>query len=98
MSFPEYMGGSNVNRAAKYILERFMQMNRACLSVYPQYVLTSAFISYSHFNCSLASNSIQTDALLSSVMQATDTANTRLVFAAIKATLFHNALRASFIL
>ena len=37
--FPEYTGGSDVNKGAKYILWRFMQTNRARLSVYPQYVI-----------------------------------------------------------
>lgn len=36
--FPEYTGGADINKAAKYILWRFMQANRARLSVYPQYV------------------------------------------------------------
>lgn len=36
--YPEYTGGSDINKAAKYILWRFMQANRARLSVYPQYV------------------------------------------------------------
>ena len=34
--FPEYTGGPDINKAAKYILWRFMQANRARLSVYPQ--------------------------------------------------------------
>ncbi|KAF8872817.1 heterotrimeric G-protein alpha subunit, GPA3-like protein [Infundibulicybe gibba] len=33
--FPEYTGGADINKAAKYILWRFMQTNRARLSVYP---------------------------------------------------------------
>ncbi|EDR01615.1 heterotrimeric G-protein alpha subunit, GPA3-like protein [Laccaria bicolor S238N-H82] len=33
--FPEYTGGSDVNKAAKYILARFMQANRAQLRVHP---------------------------------------------------------------
>ncbi|KAF9072627.1 heterotrimeric G-protein alpha subunit, GPA3-like protein [Rhodocollybia butyracea] len=33
--FPEYSGGDDVNKAAKYILWKFMQANRARLSVYP---------------------------------------------------------------
>ncbi|KAH9175722.1 G-protein alpha subunit [Lactarius sanguifluus] len=33
--FPEYTGGTDVNKGAKYILWRFMQANRARLSVYP---------------------------------------------------------------
>jgi hypothetical protein len=36
--FPEYTGGDDINKAAKYILWRFMQANRARLSVYPQSV------------------------------------------------------------
>ena len=34
--FQEYTGGPNANKAAKYILWRFMQANRAKLNVYPQ--------------------------------------------------------------
>ncbi|KAH8979819.1 heterotrimeric G protein alpha subunit A [Lactarius hatsudake] len=33
--FPEYTGGEDVNKGAKYILWRFMQANRARLNVYP---------------------------------------------------------------
>ncbi|KAJ7634611.1 heterotrimeric G-protein alpha subunit, GPA3-like protein [Roridomyces roridus] len=33
--FPEYIGGSDINNAARFILWRFMQANRARLSVYP---------------------------------------------------------------
>lgn len=33
--FQEYTGGPDINKAAKYILWRFMQKNRARLSVYP---------------------------------------------------------------
>jgi guanine nucleotide-binding protein G(i) subunit alpha len=33
--FPEYTGGADINKAAKYILWRFTQTNRARLSVYP---------------------------------------------------------------
>ncbi|KAK7445062.1 Guanine nucleotide-binding protein alpha-2 subunit [Stygiomarasmius scandens] len=33
--FPEYTGGNDINKAAKYILWKFMQANRARLSVYP---------------------------------------------------------------
>ena len=36
--FPEYTGGTDVNKGAKYILWRFMQANRARLNVYPQFV------------------------------------------------------------
>ncbi len=37
--FPEYTGENDVNKAAKYILWRFMQVNRARLTVYPQCVI-----------------------------------------------------------
>ncbi|KII95402.1 hypothetical protein PLICRDRAFT_150105 [Plicaturopsis crispa FD-325 SS-3] len=33
--FPEYTGGPDINKAAKYVLWRFMNTNRARLSVYP---------------------------------------------------------------
>ncbi|CZR68347.1 related to G protein alpha subunit GNA-3 [Phialocephala subalpina] len=33
--FPDYSGGNDVNRAAKYILWRFNQINRAHLKIYP---------------------------------------------------------------
>ncbi|KAH9067979.1 G-protein alpha subunit [Lactarius deliciosus] len=61
--FPEYTGGADVNKGTKYILWRFMQVNRARLSVYPH------------------------------ITQATDTSNIRLVFAAVKETVLHNALK-----
>ncbi len=38
--FPDYSGGNDVNRAAKYLLWRFNQVNRAHLNLYPQSVLT----------------------------------------------------------
>lgn len=34
--FKDYEGGKDVNKAAKYILWRFMKKNRAGLRVYPQ--------------------------------------------------------------
>jgi guanine nucleotide-binding protein G(i) subunit alpha len=36
--FPDYSGGNDVSRAAKYLLWRFNQVNRAHLNLYPQYV------------------------------------------------------------
>lgn len=33
--FPDYMGGKDINKAAKYILWRFVQLNRANLNIYP---------------------------------------------------------------
>jgi len=66
--FPDYSGGNDVNRAAKYLLWRFNQVNRAHLNLYPH------------------------------LTQATDTSNIRLVFAAVKETILHNALKDSGIL
>jgi len=34
--FPDYSGGDDVNRATKYLLWRFNQVNRAHLNLYPQ--------------------------------------------------------------
>lgn len=33
--FPDYVGGANVNKAVKYILWRFKQLNRANLNLVP---------------------------------------------------------------
>ena len=41
--FPEYTGGNDINKAAKFILWKFMQANRARLSVYPQCVTLYPF-------------------------------------------------------
>ncbi|KAL0570081.1 Guanine nucleotide-binding protein alpha-2 subunit [Marasmius crinis-equi] len=40
--FSEYTGGNDVNKAAKFILWKFMQANRARLSVYPHLVQATA--------------------------------------------------------
>ncbi|PKI85937.1 Gpa2p [Malassezia vespertilionis] len=66
--FPEYTGGDDVGKAAKYILWRFTSVNHAKLNIYPH------------------------------LTQATDTANIRLVFAAVKETLLQNSLRETGIL
>jgi len=79
--FPEYTGGSDVNKGAKYILWRFMQANRARLSVYPQCV----------FHSTLPHATATSRAV--SLTQATDTSNIRLVFAAVKETILQNALK-----
>jgi guanine nucleotide-binding protein subunit alpha len=34
--FPEYEGGSDLQKATKYILWKYMQENRAKMAVYPQ--------------------------------------------------------------
>jgi len=36
--FPDYAGGNDVNRAARYLLSRFNQINRANLRLYPHLV------------------------------------------------------------
>lgn len=33
--FPDYTGGKDINKAAKYILWRFVQLNRANINIYP---------------------------------------------------------------
>lgn len=43
--FPDYSGGLDVNKAAKYLLWRFNQVNRAHLNLYPQYVPFPPYIS-----------------------------------------------------
>src|SRR3954464_14799127 len=65
MYFPDYSGGPDVNRAAKYLLWRFNQVNRAHLNLYPQYVPHDPLPSRDHPSnrCSLT--------------QATDTSNIR---------------------
>ncbi|KAJ7694447.1 guanine nucleotide binding protein, alpha subunit, partial [Mycena rosella] len=44
--FPEYAAGNDLQKAAKYILWKFMQENRAKLTVYPQCVPLSPFSCY----------------------------------------------------
>ena len=80
--FPEYTGGPNVNKAAKYILWRFMQTNQARRSVYPQY---APFHGNSH-QCKLKSVSLT---------HSNDPTSLRLVFQAVKETIFQNTLRDS---
>ena len=47
--FPDYSGGADYNRAAKYILWRFNQVNRAHLKLYPQYAVSSFFFFFFFF-------------------------------------------------
>ncbi|KAH8645573.1 G-protein alpha subunit-domain-containing protein [Tricladium varicosporioides] len=37
--FPDYTGGNDINRATKFLLWRFIQVNRANLPTHPQLVL-----------------------------------------------------------
>ena len=83
--FPEYIGGADINKAAKFILWRFMQANRAKLNIYPQLVPSDYLLA------TLAN-------LFFSLTQATDTSNIRLVFTAVKETILRNALKDSRIL
>jgi len=87
--FPDYSGGNDVNKAAKYLLWRFNQVNRAHLNLYPQYVMV--------LHPSDARRS-ETNSCNCSLTQATDTSNIRLVFAAVKETILNNALKDSGIL
>ena len=82
--FPDYSGGNNINRASKYLLWRFNQVNRAHLNLYPQYVPHFLYLLYS--------------ANQNSLTQATDTSNIRLVFEVVKETILNNALKDSGIL
>ncbi|EZF42243.1 hypothetical protein H112_04091 [Trichophyton rubrum D6] len=84
--FPDYSGGNDVNRAAKYLLWRFNQVNRAHLNLYPQCVRSFVFLLFKAYTNVL------------SLTQATDTSNIRLVFAAVKETILQNALKDSGIL
>jgi len=84
--FPDYSGGNDVNKAAKYLLWRFNQVNRAQLNLYPQYSPLSI----------IEKNKFAD--ILTSLTQATDTTNIRLVFAAVKETILQNALKDSGIL
>jgi guanine nucleotide-binding protein subunit alpha len=34
--FPDFRGGCNVKQAEQYVIQRFRQVNRACLTMYPQ--------------------------------------------------------------
>jgi guanine nucleotide-binding protein G(i) subunit alpha len=83
--FPDYSGGNDVNRAAKYLLWRFNQVNRAHLNLYPQSVSTPSILQ-------------KISLIRHSLTQATDTSNIRLVFAAVKETILQNALKDSGIL
>lgn len=86
--FPDYSGGNDVNRAAKYLLWRFNQVNRAHLNLYPQCVYLPPDMTFKA--CLLTDTH--------SLTQATDTSNIRLVFAAVKETILQNALKDSGIL
>ena len=84
--FPEYSGGSDINKATKYILWKYIQANRERLRVYPQYV--RHLLSFADARADI----------VVSLTQATDTTNIRLVFAAVKETILQNVLEDSGIL
>lgn len=54
--FPEYTGGADINKAAKYILWRFTQTNRARLSVYPHLTQATDTSNVSLLDCDLSSS------------------------------------------
>jgi guanine nucleotide-binding protein G(i) subunit alpha len=52
--FPDYSGGSDVNKAEEFILWRFTKLNRANLTIYPHLIETT-----DKFNIRLVFNSIE---------------------------------------
>ncbi|KAF7333942.1 Heterotrimeric G-protein alpha subunit [Mycena sanguinolenta] len=100
--FPEYTGGSDVNKAAKYILWRFMQENRARLSVYPHPIavilVRLALATLLSFCCCRAHSCALTNTYTHSLICTNDTKSVRLVFAAVKETILQNALKDSKVL
>lgn len=82
-----------VNKAAKYILWRFTQLNRARLSIYPH--LTQA-TDTSNVRSETAAPVVHPAA--APAHKVTSSLQIRLVFAAVKETILQNALRDSGIL
>ncbi|KAF7333944.1 Heterotrimeric G-protein alpha subunit [Mycena sanguinolenta] len=93
--FPEYTGGADINKAAKYILWRFMQENRARLCVRAPLSLGRDRTILVFLRRTFGPS---TDAHTHSLTRANDTANVRLVFAAVKETILQNALKDSKVL
>ncbi|KAF7333951.1 Heterotrimeric G-protein alpha subunit [Mycena sanguinolenta] len=94
--FPEYTGGPDVIKAAKYFLWCFMQENRARLSVYPQCVFACfLFLLLPLISGSFSVPVVLFISLLSLpfLIGTNDTKCVRLVFAAIKETIIQNALK-----
>ena len=60
--FPEFTGGNDVQKATKFILYKFVSMNRARLALYPQCVI------YAWYNVEILT-------AIHSLTQATDTKN-----------------------
>ncbi|KAF7333947.1 Heterotrimeric G-protein alpha subunit [Mycena sanguinolenta] len=100
--FPEYTGGPDINKAAKYILWRFMQENRARLSVYPHPIavilVRLALATLLSFCCCHAHSCALTNTYAHSLICTKDTKSVRLVFAAVKETILQNALKDSKVL
>jgi hypothetical protein len=71
--YPEYTGGADVNKATKFLVWKFVNMNRAKLALYPQYVQQQLFYHV------LDSYLIPMRHLFS-LTQATDTRNVRLFY------------------
>ncbi|CAN9175130.1 unnamed protein product [Alternaria alternata] len=83
--FPDYSGGNDVNRAAKYLLCEVQPSQPSSLEPIPSVKKALSSSQPTHTN-------------LASLTQATDTSNIRLVFAAVKETILQNALKDSGIL
>lgn len=85
--FPDYAGGNHVGHAATYLRWRFNRVNRASLDLYCQYDYDSVRIGFATANSWFF--------LTSSLTQATNTSNIRVVFLAVKETILQNALKES---
>jgi guanine nucleotide-binding protein G(i) subunit alpha len=96
--FPEYTGGSDINKAAKYILWRFTQTNRARLSVYPHLTQATDTSNVCSFHSSFISLISTSSFPLDHFGREDADHQIRLVFAAVKETILQNALRDSGIL
>ena len=83
--FPNYQGGSDVKKAAKYIISKFMQANRSHPTIYAQYMLSlltflPLFMPFFFF------------LFLHSLTIATDMTTMAPVFSAVKETIYQNSI------
>ena len=86
--FPDYQGGSDITKATKYILSKFMQANRSHSTIYAQYV-------WSFFH---PSPFVHLFLFLLSLTIATDMTNMAPVLSAVKETIHQNPIRESVLL
>ncbi|KAJ7592439.1 guanine nucleotide binding protein, alpha subunit [Mycena floridula] len=98
--FPEYTGGSDVTKAVRYIMWKFMQANRARLSVYPHITditdCSRVKVVSAAVKETILQNALKDSGVLKlSIKQAS---NIELIFAAIKEAILHNSHKDSGIL